>query len=104
MRTPQPHDIFHQLLAANAKAEAASAEWNERDKKLEEGAILTANNRGLRGILGQQYVDSVKEDDKKLRKLFGKQQFWSSEVVRLSSLLQAYTAYQQLNPLWHPNI
>lgn len=90
-------DLYHEMLMANQKAEAASYEYNRLSNAINEEETKQGNSRNLHKATIAERIRARKEKDNELIGYFKTYTFNQGEVVRLSAILQGIAAYKKLN-------
>lgn len=91
------HGLIWEMTEANRKATEASDAYNEKVAEITKNETRKANARGVTSrVMVKSIIRGVKEKSIYLEELASKQKFFSSEVVRISALLQGILAYDEL--------
>lgn len=94
-------ELFLELKTANGKAKAASLNYNKLLEEITEveRQRATNTNRITSPTIAKQLKDNRLENDKELASYYSSYTFWTSEVTRISALLQGTLAVKHLKRL-----
>ena len=84
--------LIWEMNEANRKATEASDAYNKEVKRITD----RETKPGIDKVVLNTIIRDIKDKSIKLKDLAGKQSFYSSEVVRISALLQGIVAYDDL--------
>lgn len=90
-------ELLDELWEVNEKAVTASDQYNLEVARITRRETARARKRGeTEDIMIETIVRGVIDKSPKLSQLVNKQKFFSSEVLRVSALLQGLAAHRQL--------
>lgn len=84
--------LVWEMNEANRKATEASDAYNKEVEKI----TIRETKPGMDKVVLATILRDIKDKSIKLKDLAGRQAFYSSEVVRISALLQGILAYDEL--------
>lgn len=90
-------ELLNELWEVNRKAVEASDEFNAEVDRITRRETKKAINRGtIDEVTLDTVVRSVIDKSPRINQIINRQKFFSSEVLRVSALLQGLAAHQQL--------
>lgn len=91
-------DLYHSMIEAANKAKEASDEYVARETKVKELVRESCRRKGITNPDSPGYrtvEDDYLDNDKLMKKAFGRWDFWQREQRRRSDLVRTHIAYCQ---------